>query len=402
MKDIYKTRKKDEINTADNLNNIYTNLINQIKDKQRQHYQNNSLNDKAKTIENFLKAIKQYQQLFQQQLQENPKKNPKDIMKKFWAEDEYAALIQALYEANPHILEFNLLNKIKESTDQEVLSYKLGSYLEQGLTEILNTYEAAMSGRKYSEVKKSNKGIINVGGSHIAGTKQLVDETNKIMQNEYNQMYQIMQKSLKEYNQQNIDKIAEYMPSVQGKIDINSFQSIIEIRSDLKLKPQAEEILKALSGATFTAKNYISTSQLHFGQTNPFRVYTIVAAQQEDIIGHFCRMITCFENHQNRIPDNESPVLFYRIRAIYELTGYGTRYVNAKLNDIFKGRGADFLVWNNPINKDEIRVIPTQAIIQDLIANAANEALPKNYKDALFGPINLSQTDLKNIKLTDN
>ena len=81
MKDIYKTRKKDEINTADNLNNIYTNLINQIKDKQRQHYQNNSLNDKAKTIENFLKAIKQYQQLFQQQLQENPKKNPKDIMK---------------------------------------------------------------------------------------------------------------------------------------------------------------------------------------------------------------------------------------------------------------------------------------------------------------------------------
>ena len=95
-------------------------------------------------------------------------------------------------------------------------------------------------------------------------------------------------------------------------------------------------------------------------------------------------------------------VQFYRIRAIYELTGYGTRYVNAKLNDIFKGRGADFLVWNNPINKDEIRVIPTQAIIQDLIANAANEALPKNYKDALFGPINLSQTDLKNIKLTDN
>lgn len=402
MKDIYKTRKKDEINTADNLNNIYTNLINQIKDKQRQYYQNNSLNDKAKTIENFLKAIKQYQQLFQKQLQENPKKNPKDIIKKFWAENEYGALIQALYEANPHILEFNLLNKIKESTDQEVLSYKLGSYLEQGLTEILNTYEAAMSGRKYSEVKESNKGIINVGGSHIVGTKQLVDEANKIMQNEYNEMYQIMQKNLKEYNQQNIDKIAEYMPSVQGKIDINSFQSIIEIRSDLKLKPQAKEVLKALSGATFTAKNYISTSQLHFGQTNPFRVYTIVAAQQEDIIGHFCRMITCFENHQNRIPDNESPVLFYRIRAIYELTGYGTRYVNAKLNDIFKGRGADFLVWNNPINKDEIRVIPTQAIIQDLIANAANEALPKNYKDALFGPINLSQTDLKNIKLTDN
>ncbi len=402
MKDIYKTRKKDEINTADNLNNIYTNLINQIKDKQRQHYQNNSLNDKAKTIENFLKAIKQYQQLFQQQLQENPKKNPKDIMKKFWAENEYGALIQTLYEANPHILEFNLLNKIKESTDQEVLSYKLGSYLEWGLTEILNTYEAAMSGRKYSEVKESNKGIINVGGSHIVGTKQLVDEANKIMQNEYNEMYQIMQKSLKEYNQQNIDKIAEYMPSVQGKIDINSFQSITEIRSDLKLKPQAKEVLKALSGATFTAKNYISTSQLHFGQTNPFRVYTIVAAQQEDIIGHFYRMITCFENHQNRIPDNESPVLFYRIRAIYELTGYGTRYVNTKLNDIFKGRGADFLVWNNPINKDEIRVIPTQAIIQDLIANAANEALPKNYKDALFGPINLSQTDLKNIKLTDN
>ena len=54
------------------------------------------------------------------------------------------------------------------------------------------------------------------------------------------------------------------------------------------------------------------------------------------------------------------------------------------------------------INKDEIRVIPTQAIIQDLIANAANEALPKNYKDALFGPINLSQTDLKNIKLNSH
>lgn len=400
MENVYK-RRKNGISTAKNLNNIYGKLTKQIKKKQKQYYQNRSLNDKAKKIEDFLKEIKKYQQYFQQ-LQLNPGEDPEEAIKNFFAESKYRLLFQALYNTNPHIFKLNLLNKIKENADQSVLSQKLGTYLEWGLTEILNTYQAAVSGREYSEVKESNKGVISIGGAHISGTKQLVDETNEIMRNKYNEMYQIIQKNLKEYNQKNTDKIAEYMPSVQGKIDINSFQSIIEIKDDLKLAPYTQEVLEALSGATFTAKNYISTSQLYFGQTNPFRVYVIVAAQQKDIIGHFCRMITCFENHQNISPDNESPTLFYRIRAIYELTGYGAHYINTELNNIFQGRGADFLVWNNPARIDEIRVIPTQAIIQDLIENAANEALPKNYKDALFGPISLSQTDLKNIKLTDN
>lgn len=395
MKDAYENRKKDEINTKDNLTNIYVNLTDQIKKR----HQESSLNNKAKKIEEFLKELKKYQQYYQQ-LELNSEESPKKAIKNFFDQSEYRLLFLLLYHTNPHIFEYNLLNKIKENTDQSVIPQKLGSYLEWGLTEILNTYQAAISGKEYSEVKNSNKGTINIGGAHILGTKQLVDEANEIMKKEYNGMYQIMQENLKEYNRENTDKVAKYMSSIQGKIDVNSFKSITEITVKLNLIPHAQEILEALSGATFTAKNYISTSQLHFGQTNPFRVYTIVAAQQEDIVGHFCRMVTCFEHHPKK--DKENPVLFYRIRAIYELTGYGARYTNIELNKIFQGRGADFLIWNNPTDVEEIRVIPTQAIIQDLIENAANEALPKNYKDALFGPISLSQTDLKNIKLTDN
>ena len=55
------------------------------------------------------------------------------------------------------------------------------------------------------------------------------------------------------------------MPSVEGKIDVASFTGNINIGGSTVLSPYTKGVLNALKGATFTAKNYISTSELKFG-----------------------------------------------------------------------------------------------------------------------------------------
>jgi hypothetical protein len=56
---------------------------------------------------------------------------------------------------------------------------------------------------------------------------------------------------------------------------------------------------------------------------------------------------------------------------------------------------AKYLIWNTPGSPD-IRVIPTSRIISTIIDNTDSAfQLPDNWKDAMYGPISLSQKSIK-------
>jgi hypothetical protein len=67
------------------------------------------------------------------------------------------------------------------------------------------------------------------------------------------------------------------MRSVQGKIDNVGFTS--EFALSVDVTGMDKDIVNALKDATFTDKNYLSTTELKFGQTNPFRVFATVAPE---------------------------------------------------------------------------------------------------------------------------
>jgi hypothetical protein len=45
----------------------------------------------------------------------------------------------------------------------------------------------------------------------------------------------------------------------------------------------------------------------------------------DELVGRFYRMLACFRNNHYHVPD--APITFYRIRAIYEITGSRMQYV---------------------------------------------------------------------------
>ena len=81
------------------------------------------------------------------------------------------------------------------------------------------------------------------------------------MQAEFNEVYSAVQKSLKQYKNDS-SNIATFMPSVEGKIDVAGYTASIKVGGSTQLSPYTRSILSALKGATFTAKNYISTQEL--------------------------------------------------------------------------------------------------------------------------------------------
>jgi hypothetical protein len=89
----------------------------------------------------------------------------------------------------------------------------------------------------------------------------------------------------------------------------------------------------------------------------------------EGVTNRYRRMIRCFENHESY--HSMSPTYFYRIRAIYELTGTKMQYTknaiqnNSAIKEIANGKAAKFLIWNNP-SSDDVTVIPTIKIVNSL------------------------------------
>lgn len=369
MKKIY-DNTNNGINTEQFLSNLY------MENKKELHQQAKlGVEDmKAKKLEAFLNLVKSVQ------------KNNGDISQgefsRFWTKAEQITLLnelQKVYNGNGAFFE-NLLGLTSSNPNE------LGNALEHGMARIIKTFEAKITGINYKDTK-----VHNVGGMQT-NIPDLVDIGKDVVKQSFNKMYSTAAQNLREYKGKKGTGIS-YSPQVQGKIDIEGLYGDLQVSLNGQLEA---DIYDALSNASFTLKNYISTSDLKLGQTNPFRVFATVAQNSgEDIIYRYVRMYNCFKGHSgNEHP--MAPIYFYRLRAMYELTGSKMAYTNTNnaLSQILSGQYAKFLIWNNP--NGNIRVISTMRIIKSIF-DAADFALPNNWKDALFSPIILPQTSLEDI-----
>ena len=377
------------MNNTESTEKFLFKIHNQIKNDIQKSSKRKSEEIKAKKLQVFLRQIK----FLQNQYKNNNSINLEDPnfpFSNFWKKADQIALLNSFdsLKGSSVISGLNLINQ-----PSDIVS--LGSELEIGLSRVIKSFESVVTGHDYKESKSSI-----VGGAHTQ-IPNLINEADKDMKKMLADLYKETQKNLKAYKKDN-SSTADYIHSVQGKIDNVGLRGNIILKSELT--NMEKDLINILKEATFTDKNYLSTKELHFGQTNPFRVFMTVVPNKIDAIGRFSRMINCFEEHASTIHFN-APIYFYRIRAMYELTGIKMKYTNSTIDNwlskndqalikIITGQYAKYLVWNTPY--DDIYVIPTRSIVEDLIIDSQN-MLPKDWKDALYGSISIKQKDLKNI-----
>lgn len=331
---------------------------------------------KAKKLEAFLNLIKSVQ------------KNNGDIeggeFSRFWSKAEQISLLKSLQEAYGGVSDFGFFENLLGTSSNN--PNVLGDLLEHGITRIIKTFEAKITGVDYRNTKQHNVGRMQTNIPDIVNIGEGIEKEV------FNKMYSTANTNLREYKGKSGQGI-NYSPNVQGKIDVQGLYGELQISLNSQLEA---DIYDALNNASFTLKNYVSTSDLKLGQTNPFRVLATVAqGSGEDVVYRYARMYNCFKGHSG----NEhplAPTYFYRLRAMYELTGSKMSYVNSEnaLSQLLSGQYVKFLIWNNP--GGNIRVISTMRIIKSIF-DAADFAMPNNWKDALFGPITLPQSSLENI-----
>lgn len=395
--------KKLQPNTERYLKKIYSRITGEVGGKK------NSSNvediQKAKTIQNFLRDIKK----IQSNIQKGKELNSKDM----WQGVENEMFMEHLYNLNPKLFtEFNLISE-PTSTGLK-FSSDLGNLLEIDLNRAMKVVEASMKGatnnNEYEEYWNSQATKKGVGNKKVQLNDLLAIEIegvdlsqipNAIVREELLQAYNMMNKDLQRKNKSGNIKHASFIPQVSGKVDTLGIQPsfTIDIKLELEIRDYAIKLVEALKGASFTAKNYISTSVIHFGNTNPVRILEAISGDRgEELINRFFRMRSCFQQH-NSNNHVQAPGYFYRSRAIYELTGVGLTYVDKMSEELKKMLGhAKFLVWNNPFG--DILVIPTSIIVKQIIAKLVkNEQkdLPLDWKEALYGDISIPQISLQNI-----
>lgn len=368
------------ISTDRYLSKIYKDVKNEI-------YQNINIETEkiqAKQLQAFLTQIKYMQKQYATTGHISIDEN--FPFSSFWKRSEQLAMMRLLYTTNPKL--FTEGNFIKDFKGLDNQGYELGESLEVGFARVVRTVAAKVSGQSYESTQGK---IISKVGNLQTQIPDLINSSDQFMKQIFKECYEKASQELKKN-----PAGQSYVHSVSGKIDNVGLTS--EFVMSVSADGMDKDILMALKNATFTAKNYLSTYELKFGQTNPFRVFATVAPNGQDTVGRYYRMINCFKSHENY--HQTAPTTFYRIRAIYELTGAKMRYTEKTLrehnmlSDLLVGQYAKFLIWNTPYS--EIKVIPTSLIVKNLI-DSATAVMPDNWRDALYGPISLSQKSLANI-----
>lgn len=342
-------------------------MYNSIKRSIFQQFTGNEETIKANQLQEFLRVIKRAQRLGGiANLQSSD-------FSAMWSIAEQQSVLEALQSIHPQIFS----NKYFISTSSS--SYELGEYLEMGIAQIVKGFGALATGNEYDSFSSK----VGSGQTQIP---DLINGVDEVARQTLLEVYQETSKQLHQYQSNNpeLERYAKFIPSVSGKIDNVGLSAEIQVRSEVVINPVASTIIDALKGATFTDKNYISTDHLKFGITNPFRVFMTVSNGD---VGRYARMLNCFIYHVSLHP--MAPTYFYRIRALYELTGYGMQYTTSAMQELLNGKVAKYLIWNNPIT-DEIHVISTKQIIQQII-DQTEEIEASNYRDALFGTIEIKQ-----------
>lgn len=367
------SKMTNTLNTEKFLSEIYKSIKSEIQ-------QNNNINTekaKARRIEAFLNLIKYAQAQSQNGL--NVNNLP---FSKFWSTAEQISLLNKLNEVHPELFTKSVF--LNQSSDPNIL----GRYLEEGLNRTMKTFESTIRTGKYDKGMK--KGI----GAKHAQIPDLIGISNDYVSYYIKEAYNHARNSLAQYNKNpNLSQYINYVPTIQGKIDTVGLSADIQVSMGSNFIEQ--DLIHALKGATFTAKNYISSNDIKLGQTNPFRIFSVLTYDTgEDASTRYYRMIQCFKSHNNS--HSQAPTYFYRLRALYELTGYGLQYVKENvLSQIMQGKTyAKFLVWNNPMGG--LRVISTQSIINKIF-DSVNTTAITDWKEAMYSKITIPQQELNQI-----
>lgn len=347
----------------------------------------------AKLLEDVLNGIKKIQSYNSQNASDQ--KPISDII----SDLSLAQLLEQLSQVNPNL--FKGAGLITSSSDK---AYQ-GKLLEDFMSEFITSIDALFTNQSFNYVNSTNNYHSSGKMLDNINTKNFItDLGDNIINQTFGEVTKFTTEkifnlgSLKSSTMKNIGKTTEdrqkanidipgltQQVMIKGKDSYNVGSKMIKtdnVGLDYNITITAtstllEKVVSALSMATFTDKNYLSTETLHLGQTNPLRVFMVVANGDSTYkLYRYARMLNCMANHHSKSGHEQVPATFYRIRAIYELTGGKQRvgnnnsFLEDKIADIIQGANrAKYLVVNSPKADGYLRVIPTADIVDTIEYN---------------------------------
>ena len=378
-----KIKRSRASNSESHLASIYSEMKNSLAKKKI----NKSEQQKAKTLEDFLKELKK--------IQENLNKNNvsgKDKIAEAIEELTQDSIFNTLYRMCPQLFTSGFLITKEKSNNAT------GLLLEEGIANLIKSFgQIAIDNTK--NLTKEQKINIDLFLNNQVNTGQatfnLTEIPDAIAQerlvetwNQTREQFHKVSKSTKEF------KYLKTMPAIQGKIDVQGLRGNLNLNISTDID---QGIIATLQDATFTLKNYTSTNDIHLGKTNPFRVYVAAGANTYNF--PWVRIVNCLEHHSKDLHPKTGDY-FYRIRAIYELTGYnknGSLSYNNPLFNYLSGEHAKYLIFNQGYIGGVIRVIPTSSfVINDSVID--NLSIPTSVDKILYGPISIPQSTIVDFK----
>ena len=375
----------------------------------------------AKLLEKVLNGIKQIQNNYTKKMSFST-----ESLVEIVQDQALAELFNQLYTINPGLFIGGGL--IKKGTN----SYERGALLENFMNEFITTIDYAFqnmempygplpqthrSGQLVDNINMKNL-ITNIGGEFIdSATKTAINNLSRFI-------YKVGQEkkdsgsTTTERRKNNLEATTIYtqvkengrVGAIQGKqikADNTGLNYNISITATATMLNQ---VVNALSMATFSDKNYLSTDFIGLGKTNPYRVFLTVADGDTGYkLYRYARMLNCMAKHSKLAEHNDVPKIFFRIRAIYELTGAKQQVGNTKyayqsvmanfINDIGRTK---FLVINNPKKQGFLKVLSTAKLAEDIEMNLyfnkkqgsrsilENDERRMSMEQALYGPISMN------------
>lgn len=366
------------IDTQDYLIRLYNNVKNQTANDL--YFEDEKL--KARKLEIFLRLVKDMQNNKGQISDETA------VSEEFWDIVEQKTLVNALNDVTGgKLINENLLNFKSNNI------FKQGDALERGIAQIVKAIQV-LHKENAQDLYEEDISIQSKTGMFQTQVVDLIDIVDQKAKKTLNKFYNKTYQELKKHPNKKM-----VMTKVFGKIDNYGISADIKIEATSQIE---KDIIDCLRDATFTDKNYGSNKDILLGQTNPFRVYMTLGNGRQHY-NRWHRMFNCFELHYSTgFKHLEAPSYFYRLRAIYELTGFNMKYFssrNQELANRLTGAGhAKYLIWNTP-GSDSIRVIPTSLIVANILnsENFINNNIKENLNQAIYGPIYIKQSSLKDI-----
>lgn len=409
---------KNEVNTPTYLNSL-------LETYRAAARPNNMITNKevqdAKLLEEVLNGIKQIQNNYNKKMSFTT-----ESLVKIVQDQALAELFNQLYMVNPNL--FTNEGLVKKGTN----SSERGALLENFMNEFITTIDYAFqniempygplpqmhrSGQLVDNVNMKNL-IINAGDGVIdSATKTAINYFSRFI-------YKVGQEkkdsgsTTTERQKNNLKATTIYtqikengktgaIQSKQIKTDNTGLNYNISITATATI---LERVVNALSLATFSDKNYLSNNFIGLGHTNPYRVFLTVADGDTSYkLYRYARMLNCMARHSKMAEHNDVPKMFFRIRAIYELTGAKQRVGNTKyayqnvmanfINDIGRTK---FLVINNPKKEGFLKVLSTAKLAEDIEMNLyfnkkqgsksilENDERRMSMEQALYSPISMN------------